>query len=267
MEQKIRQPQVAGQFYPDDPQMLKSQIKGYLSLCKEPERVTAILAPHAGYIYSGHVAGAVYGRIYIPKIVIILCPKHTPFGSEEAIMTEGLWKIPGAEIPVNQDIGKEIQAEAKLKEDIYAHRKEHSLEVQLPFLYYLNNNIEIVPIALGRISDTRCKEIGESIAKIIKDKEILLVASTDMSHYVSQKQAEEMDYLAIEKILKVDGLGLLQTVRDYDISMCGVIPSAVTLFASAALKKNKGELIKYATSGDVSGDYDQVVGYVGILIR
>lgn len=262
----IRKPAVAGQFYPGKEDSLRKSIEQMV--CKVDEKIKAIgiVSPHAGYMYSGIVAGNVYSNIEIPETVIILGPNHTGTGSPYAIMTEGKWWTPLGEVEIESSLAKDILGSSKfIEEDINAHKFEHSLEVQIPFLQYFRSNIKIVPIVIG---GDDFEEIGEAIAKSLKKykKDFLLVASSDMTHYESHESARKKDKLAIDEILKLDEKGMLKKVREYDISMCGYGPAAIMLIASKLLGAKEAKLIKYMTSGDVSGDYSAVVGYAGIAV-
>ncbi|NPA49836.1 MAG: AmmeMemoRadiSam system protein B [Thermodesulfobacteria bacterium] len=266
----IRLPAVAGRFYEANPELLKKEIEAYLipGLPKEP--AIAAVCPHAGYMYSGHVAGAVYSRLRIPNKVVILGPNHTGLGAPAAIMIEGQWQMPFGPVPIASDLATEILAHSRvLVEDVEAHLYEHSLEVQIPFLQYLNPQLSIVPICLSALPLEALEDIGLALAKAIASypEPVLMVASTDMSHYVPHEVAKQKDALAIEKILALDYVGLLEVVHREQISMCGVYPTASTIVAARALGAKEGELVKYATSGEVSGDFYQVVGYAGIIIR
>jgi len=264
-----RQPAVAGQFYPGDEKGLKRELERYI--VKGQKKVTALgaLAPHAGYMYSGAVAGAVYSRIEIPDLIVIMCPNHSGLGARASIMLNGTWEIPGASVPIHSQLAEDILNNSKeLEQDSLAHLREHSLEVHLPFLYYLNPKISFVPICLMGRSYSFCEDIGKAVASAVKERKqkALIVASSDMTHYESHDEAKKKDRKAIDRILDLDPEGLLDIVRTEGISMCGVIPATAMLVAAKELGAHRAELVKYATSGEVSGDYDQVVGYAGILV-
>ncbi len=266
----LRLPAVAGRFYESDPAFLKKEIESYLIPDLPKETAIAAVCPHAGYMYSGHVAGAVYSRLLIPNQVVILGPNHTGLGSPAAIMTEGKWQMPFGPVPIASSLAREILALSRvLEDDVEAHLYEHSLEVQVPFLQYLNPQVSIVPICLSALPPEALEDIGLAIAKAVSNlpEPALIIASTDMSHYVPHEVAKQKDALAIERILALDYLGLLQVVHRERISMCGVYPTASAIVAARALGAREGELVKYATSGEVSGDFYQVVGYAGIIIR
>ena len=266
----VRLPAVAGRFYEANPSLLRREIESYLIPGLPKEAAIAAVCPHAGYMYSGHVAGAVYSRLIIPDKVVILGPNHTGLGAPAAIMTQGEWHMPFGPVPIAQELASEILSTSQvLVEDVEAHLYEHSLEVQVPFLQYLNPRLEIVPICLSMLPIEALEEVGLALAKAISayPEPVLMVASTDMSHYVPHEVAKEKDALAIERILALDHLGLLEVVKRERISMCGVYPTAATIVAAKALGAREGELVKYATSGEVSGDFYQVVGYAGLIIR
>lgn len=265
----IRKPAVAGQFYPGNPQTLSNEVISYLKKSDKSDAI-GIVSPHAGYIYSGGVAGSVYSTVNIPRDIIIIGPNHTGLGEPEAIMTSGAWQMPNGNVEINSGLAGLISENSiYLKDDHLAHSREHSLEVQIPFLQHFRNDLRIVPIAMMSMDYTICLEIGHAVAKAVKDfkEPVLIVASSDMTHYESDKSAREKDKKAIERVLHLDPQGLLKTVRDHRITMCGVIPATIMLIASLELGAKKAELVDYATSGETSGDYDQVVGYAGIIVR
>jgi len=266
----IRQPAVANQFYDGSPTRLHYELGKLIGSTKEARSAKAIVAPHAGYMYSGAVAGLAYAQVEVPETVVIFGPSHTGVGSPAAVMAKGAWSMPMGTVTISEDFAAMIvESSDYLEDDASAHTYEHSLEVQIPFLQYRQPNLSIVPICLKNLPFPVCKEIGSAIAGAVKQagKPVLLVASTDMTHYESQEQAEAKDHLAIDKILALDPDGLLETVRGHNISMCGVIPTTVILVASLALGASSAKLIRYATSGDVTGDYVQVVGYASFIIK
>jgi len=266
----IRQPAVANQFYPGREQDLKKDISTRIKEGQKKEKALALVSPHAGYMYSGNVAGAVYSVAEITKDVIVMGPNHHGVGAPFAVMAHGKWKMPGGDVTINEKLASLLIEESKrLSDDSQAHIKEHSVEVQLPFIQYLKPDVEFVPVVLERADFETCEEIGMAIARAIKKygEPVLIIASTDMTHYEPQEMAKHKDQLAIEKILSLDPAGLLDTVSRNNISMCGVIPTTITLVAAKQLGATKADLVDYATSGDVSGDYSYVVGYAGFIIQ
>lgn len=266
----IRQPAVAGQFYHGTASKLKKQVEEYIIADSVKEKVIGAICPHAGLMYSGSVAGAVYSSIQFPQTFILIGPNHTGIGANVSIMASGQWDMPTGAFSIDEDLSRRIISKVPdISDDISSHLYEHSLEVQLPFIAYFSNEVNIVPITITGASVSECELIGEGIAKAIKEVnyDVVIVASSDMSHYVSDSTARRLDNLAIKEILDLNPDGLYKTVQMERISMCGFIPSTVMLYASIALGAKEARLIKYATSGDVSGDYGHVVGYAGITVK
>jgi AmmeMemoRadiSam system protein B/AmmeMemoRadiSam system protein A len=264
-----RKPVVAGQFYPASPSQLRAMIEQFVDQRVAKENVIGLVSPHAGYIYSGPVAGAVISKIKFKDTFIIMGPNHTGMGKPLSIMTEGAWETPLGEVEIDSELGKHILANSSyLQEDSVAHQFEHSIEVQLPFLQYFQSDIKIVPIVLAYSSGDTYKEIGKEIAKAVKDlnKEVVIIASSDMTHYEPQSSAQSKDTQAIEAILDLSEDELLKRVDELNISMCGYAPVVSLISAAKELGATGAELIRYQTSGDVSGDYSSVVGYAGIII-
>ena len=264
----IRKPAVAGYFYPRDPLRLREQIEQYILPRAQKIKAIAAVSPHAGYVYSGSVAGAVYSHLQIPQKVVLLGPNHTGMGARASIMTQGTWITPLGEVKIDEELALEILENSQfLKEDAQAHSAEHSLEVQLPFLQYFRPDIRIVPIVLMGTSFEMAQEIGQALAKTLKNGETLIISSTDMSHYEPQEVAAKKDQAAIEAILDLDPQALYQRVIQENISMCGVMPTVAALVASLLLGAEEARLVNYMTSGDITGDYSQVVGYAGVVIH
>lgn len=265
----IRHPVVAGQFYPAAPAALDRAVQGLTRDVASTVRARAVVVPHAGYIYSGEVAGEVYSSVEIPERIVVFCPNHTGMGTYAAVMTRGAWRMPWGDVPIDEELAaKLLSASPLLSDDDTAHLREHSLEVQLPFLRRFRKRFRFVPVSLSDLSLSDCRAIGRSVAGSLAglDPLPLLVASSDMTHYEPQHVAEKKDKLAIDRILAMDPEGLYKVVRSERITMCGVIPATVVLFAAAALGATSARLVRYATSGDASGDYSQVVGYAGLAI-
>lgn len=268
----LRQAAVAGYFYQGSSSRLKDQVEHFLVERQPKIKALGIVSPHAGLIYSGSVAGAVYSSIELPETFVLIGPNHTGLGAPVSIMTSGEWSTPLGIVSIDEELALAIQgASRRFESDMLAHVREHSLEVQLPFIQYLKERVQIVPI---QMMDTRldtCIEVGNAVAKAISARgegrtPPLIVASSDMSHYVPSDVAKQKDDLAIRRILELDAQGLYYTVRDQEITMCGFGPAVAMLTACKALGATKAELIKYTNSGDVSGDYDQVVGYAGVVV-
>ncbi len=201
----IRNPGVSGQVYPESPSQLEAMIEGMVDEKAVKEEVIGLVSPHAGYIYSGPVAGAVISKIKFKDTFIIMGPNHTGRGKPLSIMTQGTWKTPLGEVEIDSELGKQILATSShLEEDYVAHQYEHSIEVQLPFLQYFKKDIRFVPIILAYSSGATYKEVGKELAKAIKDlkKEVVIIASSDMTHYEPQESARNKDNKAIEVMLE-----------------------------------------------------------------
>ncbi len=266
----VRHPAVAGRFYPARPEVLMRDVQSYLATAGEKIEAAGCVVPHAGYMYSGSVAGAVYARLALPERFIVLCPNHTGMGKPLAIMSEGAWDTPLGQAEIDHELAVELRnADRHISEDADAHRAEHALEVQLPFLQALRRQFKFVPIVVGVGSYEPLAELGEAIALVVAahDDRILIIASSDMNHYESDAITRVKDSKAIEQILKLDPKGLFDVVLTEDISMCGYGPTVAMLTASKRLGAESAELIKYATSADVSGDRDAVVGYAGVIVH
>jgi hypothetical protein len=266
----IRKPVVAGQFYPASPDQLTEMIRGMVDTKARKEEAIGLISPHAGYIYSGPVAGATISRVRFTDTFVIVGPNHTGHGKLFSIMTKGTWETPLGPVEIDSELAQQILAASRhLEEDYLAHQHEHSIEVQLPFLQYFKKDIKFVPIVLGYHSGAAYKAIGREIAKAIKasNKKAVILASSDMTHYESQESAEKKDKMAIEAILDLNEDELLRRVEEYDISMCGYAPAASLISAAKELGAAGAELVKYQTSGDTTGDYSAVVGYAGIIIK
>ncbi|MBT9161237.1 MAG: AmmeMemoRadiSam system protein B [Dehalococcoidia bacterium] len=265
-----RNPIVAGKFYPGTAASLQAEIEGLIAADVAKERVIGLVAPHAGYVYSGAVAGATFSRVEFKDTFVVLGPSHTGRGAAFSIMTEGSWKTPLGEVKIDSSLGKQILHRSDyLRENTAAHLYEHSIEVQLPFLQYFKRDVMIVPIVLAHASGTIYREIGWSIAQAIKDRanEVVIVASSDMTHYEPDESARRKDTQAIEAILDLNEDELLRRVEELNITMCGYAPVVSLICAAKELGAQEAELVRYQTSGDTSGDYRSVVGYAGIIIK
>ena len=268
----VRHPAVAGRFYPGDGKSLLQEVRTYLSQAPAQTPLSALgcIAPHAGYMYSGHVAGAVFAALQIPDLCLVLCPNHTGVGRPLAIVSEGSWETPLGEVPIDREFAAALKQNFPLLyEDPSAHRSEHAAEVELPFLQTLQPHLKFVPIALGTGPFEALEQLGNAIANVIaaQNNPVLIVASSDMNHYESDAITRVKDQNAIEPILALDARALYDVVIQQHISMCGFGPAVAMLTAAKKLGATSANLVKYATSGDVSGDRDQVVGYAGIIVR
>jgi AmmeMemoRadiSam system protein B len=266
----LRRPAVAGRFYPAKPETLTRQLDDLLGAKQEnTETVLGCVVPHAGYIYSGHVAGAVYRKLPACSEYIILCPNHTGRGAPLAIMSSGSWLTPLGSVPVDEEMSKALRRACHLlMEDPEAHEEEHSLEVQLPFLQRSVGEFAIVPIAIGVGGYAALESLGHGIAQSLRhpSKSTMIIASSDMNHYEPDNITRAKDQKAIDRILALDPAGLYDVIRREDITMCGYGPTIAMLTAAKDLGAQRGELVRYATSADTSGDRSAVVGYAGIIV-
>lgn len=268
-----RPPAVAGTFYEGTPERLRAQVTACFAENETPstkERFIGAVVPHAGLMYSGHVAAAFYALAELPRRFIILCPNHTGLGHFAAINREGEWRTPLGNVRIDTPLADALMAKSQLlAEDARAHAREHSLEVQLPFLQQLLGDFTFVPICLGANRYDYCAEIGSAIANVVAASEepVGILASSDLNHYEDQKTTMRKDQLAIDEVLKLDPRALWRVVDEFDVSMCGFIPTTTMLIAANQLGATDATLIKHATSGDINGDYAHVVGYAAILIR
>ncbi|MBI4777189.1 MAG: AmmeMemoRadiSam system protein B [Deltaproteobacteria bacterium] len=266
----LRPPAVADQFYPGNPAVLAREVQGYLEKNVSKQTARGVVAPHAGYMYSGKVAGSVYSRIRIPERVVLLGVNHRGIGSRVAVMRDGSWDMPNGRVELDSVMADRLVAHCPLmKVDAEAHRYEHSLEVQLPFIQGIRSDFKLTPVALSFLKYSDCVSIGHALAQSIEEigDPTLIVASSDMTHYESQEAAGRKDRMAMDRIKAMDPEGLYRTVVDHGISMCGVIPVTITLLACLELGAENSDLTAYATSGDATGDYGQVVGYAGFIIH
>jgi len=266
----LRHPAVAGRFYPGDHDTLLEDVQSYLSPAGCAAPALGCVAPHAGYIYSGPVAGAVFARIEVPQRCIVLCPNHTGMGQPLSIMSHGAWETPLGAVSIDSALADALkQRFPLLTEDAAAHRSEHAIEVELPFLQARRRDFTFVPIALGTGQFEVLEKLGEALADVVEaqNEKPLLVASSDMNHYENDRITRVKDHKAIERMLALDPRGLYDVVRNEDIGMCGFGPAVAMLTAAKRLGAISAELVKYATSGDVSGDREMVVGYAGVVVR
>jgi MEMO1 family protein len=265
----LRLPAVAGRFYPSDPVELTTLVRRYTTKADAtpPAHVKACLVPHAGYVYSGHVAGAVFSRIALPRKILILGVRHFPRGEQAAILSHGAWRTPLGDAAVDESLAEALRGECSLlREDSVAHKAEHSLEVQLPFLQVLVPGFTFVPLALGAVRFEDLVLVGEGVARALVSllEDVLLLTTSDLNHYEDDATTRVKDGKAIEQLLALKPRALYDTCRREEISMCGLGPAVAMLTALHALGARKAELVKYATSADVSGDVQAVVGYAGM---
>jgi AmmeMemoRadiSam system protein B len=298
-----REPAVAGRFYPADRAALAAEVASFLAgappsgpaapsrrrsgarptepsprppggaaQAPAPEPAVAVpalglMAPHAGYFYSGAVAGATYARVVVPDRVVVLCPNHTGRGERVSLWPGGSWRTPLGDVPVDEATTAALLESGAASPDVEAHRLEHALEVQLPFLQTRNPRVSISALCLGPLSWPACRELGLAVARASAARGALVVASSDMSHYLPAAVARRKDEQALERLLALDPRGLHEVVLREDISMCGFVPATVMLVAALERGARRAELVRYGHSGEASGDDDAVVGYAGVVVR
>jgi AmmeMemoRadiSam system protein B len=264
----VRKPAVAGQFYPIDKNTLLGDLGTLVPVGKDKIDAIGAVAPHAGYMYSGAVAGELYARLEPKAVYVVLSPNHHGHGADFAASSEP-WDTPLGTIDVDERILSSVLKRTSLvKVDKLAHAFEHSAEVQVPFIQVTSPGAKIVPITVKYGSPEELEEVSNSIADAVKEsgRDAIIIASSDMTHYESRALATKNDNDAIERILALDPLGLMRVVEQKNISMCGYVPAVMMLMASKRLGAKKAELIRYADSGDVTGDTDAVVGYASIVV-
>lgn len=263
----LRPPAVAGRFYPNDPEELTAVVREYAKPSQAVTRVKACLVPHAGYRYSGHVAGAVFSLIALPTRIIILGVRHSPHGKAIATISSGAWTTPLGNVPIDEALASTLQKECPLLcEDSIAHSTEHSLEVQLPFLQVLSPGFAFVPIALGTLRFDDLVTVGEALARVLAaNPEVLLLTTSDLNHYENDATTRVKDKKAVDQLLGVNPRGLYDVCGNENISMCGLGPAVAMLTALRLLNASQATLVRYATSADVSGDTTSAVGYAGLI--
>jgi len=279
---KVRRPAQAGSFYPSERTALVSQLEKCflhkLGPCKLPKlqergerNIISAVSPHAGYMYSGPVAANLYSALAsdgVPSTVVVLGPNHYGIGTGVSAMVEGVWQTPLGEVEIDSAVAKKICRNSDIIDlDDSAHINEHSIEVQLPFLQYVyGNRFKFVPISMMMQDIQTSRNVGESIAKSTDKENVLTIASSDLSHYEPQKQAERKDRLVMNAILRLDEEELQRAVELENMSMCGYGPVSSAIIAGKLLGARDAKIVSYQTSGDITGDYGQVVGYLSATI-
>ncbi len=264
-----REPAVAHLFYPGDPTTLKESLDRLIPADTPKQKGLAVISPHAGYIYSGGVAGETFAAVEIPQDIVVMGPNHHGYGAPVAMMEKGAWSMPLGEVPINTSLARNLLAQTELIEaDTLAHRFEHSLEVQVPFLQYFRPDMTLTPMVISHLSFKAFQIVGEALAGAIQqyNKPVLIVASSDMTHYESRQSATAKDSLAMQQITALNPEGLYNTVLGKRITMCGIMPATIALIAALRLGATQARLIRYTDSGEASGDTNQVVGYAGFVI-
>jgi MEMO1 family protein len=267
----VRQPAVSGRFYPADADQLRAEVVNFLGGATSGggQAHRGVVAPHAGYVYSGPVAGKIFADTIVPRRVVVLAPNHTGRGARAAVWTRGAFALPGDKVPVDEELAARLlEADVGFVADREAHRFEHALEVELPFLRARNPDAIVTPVILGGLDSAECIALGRTLAEIVGalDEEVLVVASSDMSHYLPDDVTREIDLHAIAPMLECDAPRLFDVVEREEISMCGILPATVMLSYARARGATRGTLVAYGTSADAFGDRDRVVGYAGIAV-
>lgn len=264
----VRPPAVAGSFYEGRRERLEADVRSYLQRDARAEAALGAIVPHAGYVYSGPVAGAVYAAIAIPAVAIVLCPNHTGRGSPAALDPSDAWRTPLGDVPTDRRLGRRLlELAPSLEEDSAAHAREHSLEVQLPFLQERRPDVRLVPISIGAHDLELCREIGEAVALVAQEQteRPILIASSDMNHYESRAVGRAKDDRALARVEAIDPEGLFRTVLAENITMCGFLPATALLFAAREARVGTARIVARRDSGDETGETDSVVGYAGVV--
>jgi AmmeMemoRadiSam system protein B len=263
-----REPVVSGSFYPGTPSILNEELGKYIQLAAKKKKGVGLIVPHAGYVFSGRCAGKGFGSVEIPGTVIILGVNHHGIGHPFAVDGHDSWKTPLGDVQIAKELREKLTAASAIfKVDSIASSKEHSIEVLVPFIQYISPKTLILPISIALADIKRLADAGKEIAVLVKDNpDTLMVASTDMSHYISAERARDKDKSAITKIQELDPEGLYSTVMTERITMCGMAGTAVMLTAAKALGATKAEVIDYTNSGVVMGDYNRVVAYLSMIV-
>jgi len=267
-----RPPAVSGTFYPSLPGRLRVDVTDYLVTPPHPRRVPAIVAPHAGYMYSGATAGVVFGSVEVPATCIVVAPNHTGLVAARrggSVLTSSEYRTPLGDVKLDDELADALirASGGLLEDDPAAHLNEHAVEVMLPFLQVRHPGVRIVPIICAWSDWERCAELARAIFSAAGPRaDVLVVASSDMNHYESAEVTEKKDHLALERVIELDGRGLLDVTESHDISMCGRIPTATACEYARLGGKRAGEVIAYSHSGLVNNDHRRVVGYAGVLL-
>lgn len=265
----IRKPIVSGQFYPEEVSELRKALDNFKPHNSIKRSAAALILPHAGYMYSGKVAVATVNAVLPRKRIIILGPNHTGYGENFGLWPKGKWNMPLADIEIDEELSTSILASgATIVPDQLSHKFEHSIEVELPILYHFFGEFKFVPIVCQVSALTDYENAAAQIYSAIKNikDEVMLVASSDMTHYEPDSSARRKDRLALEHIINIDVQSLLKTVEKDNISMCGVAPVAVTLLIMKKIGVKKAQVSLYQTSADSGGGLSSVVGYAGVTI-
>lgn len=263
----VRKPAVAGMFYPGSKKELEKDLEEFVKF-SEGKKIKGLISPHAGYVYSGGCAGKGFGKVKIPEKVIILGVNHRGFGHSFAVDGNECWNTPLGDVSIDNELRTRLVENSSIFSiDSVAGREEHSLEVQVPFIQFINHESKILPITISSMNLNELIAGGKEISELFKEnQELLMVASTDMSHYIDAESARVQDQKVIDRILEMNPEGLFETVVKEGISMCGVAPTVMMLSAAIEAGATSAEVVEYTNSGITSGDYRQVVGYLSMIV-
>ncbi len=258
---------VAGRFYPDDPERLQQTVADLQPGDIDPAAAVGLIGPHAGLRYSGEILAAAYASVHVPPTVVILCPNHTGLGARGAVFARGRWALPGGDLEVDEVLASEVVERTSLSEDSEAHRHEHAIEVHLPLLRARRSDVRIVPICLHHHTLECSEALATELAAVLDGRDdVLVVASTDMTHFLRDDAARRVDARAISCIEALDPRALHERVEAERISMCGYVPTTVCMLVAQKLGANRARLVRYGTSADQGGDPARVVGYASFVI-
>lgn len=272
MKEEIRRPAVAGTFYPNDPRILSQQVKEFLSRAKKediPGEIIGLIAPHAGYMYSGQVAAYAYKLIENKSfdLVVVVAPSHRAYFRGASVYDRGSYETPLGLIPIDKDVCRKLTEKSSfIISSTQGHTQEHSLEVQLPFLQETIGKFNLIPLVLGDQSYQICQEVASALANVLRGKKAILVASTDLSHFHSYDRAKQLDNIILEDLQAFDPKKLAQDLEAGRGEACGGGPVITVMLAAKELGANRLEVLKYMNSGDVTGDRGSVVGYAAAVI-
>jgi hypothetical protein len=267
----VRKSVIAGSWYPGNPSILKKNIESFFESVPDltlPGEIVGLVAPHAGYVYSGQVAANAYKLIRGNKydVVVVIGPSHRVAFNGVSVFSRGGYETPLGVVPVAEEFAQKIKNLSKITADIpEAHRQEHSVEIQIPFLQVALGEFSFIPLLMGNQGMDTCQELAAAIYEAVCDKKTLIVGSSDLSHFYDYNMAKKMDAVALGYLKNGDAVGLLHAMENGTAEACGGGPMAVTMLVAQKMKADKAHLLKYANSGDVTGDKTSVVGYASAV--
>jgi len=269
---KIRPPAVAGMFYPEKKISLDQEVAKVLEESREVDldgEIIGMVVPHAGYMFSGGVAARAYRQIFESKIdvIVVIAPSHCEYFTEISIYDGYAYSTPLGTLPVDKDLAQELtELSPQIVLSEKGHRfEEHALEVQLPFLQKIVEDFNFIPIVMGEHSQDNIQSLANALAQVLKDKKALIVASTDLSHFYNDEKANSLDQVVVDDIENFDEEKLFQDLQNGDCEMCGGGPAIVAMKACKLLGASKSQVLLYRNSGDITGDRNEVVGYLSAI--